>query len=179
MIVNAAVTNIYEYKTSHESRRDWYIRRFLDCIWYLRELQDAHMYASFASGFLAHASCKLDLLVRLPQEQQNCEYGVWEHTHSPVRFLQARPCKELNISVSTTNPFHSPCHSVASWSSASPRYVQQSNGSLQNGHGWYEPSMPRSYCTSGELPPDASDTIYPNTLFDRWMAEYFLPFMNE
>ncbi|KAF5855808.1 hypothetical protein ETB97_008412 [Aspergillus alliaceus] len=182
MIVNAAVTNVYEYKLARGAHKDWCIRRFLDYIWHLRQLQDVHRYAAFGAEFLVHASRKLRLPIRLSGEPRPFEFGVWEDAHSPGRFLHAHLSGSSNVNIGTPKPAHNPLQPTAP---TCPGFGQQLDSPLLpyesgwNGSPWVESSVHYAHDPYDMLFSDSFDTTFPTALLDSWVAEHFQPLVNE
>ncbi|KAB8213366.1 fungal-specific transcription factor domain-containing protein [Aspergillus novoparasiticus] len=180
MIVNAAVTNVYEHNTAQGPHREWCIRRFLDCIWYLRQLQDIHKYAAFGAEFLIRAADKLKLPIRLPTEPHPFEFGVWEHAHNPERFLRADLDDDSNVISETSDSVHDPHqpmpHGPFSGTALAQRF---DNPAAQYELGWDEYTMPYPYDSYDMLFSDAFGTTFPAALLDSWVVEHFEPLVNE
>ncbi|KAE8334112.1 hypothetical protein BDV24DRAFT_170575 [Aspergillus arachidicola] len=180
MIVSAAVTNVYEYKSAHGPQKEWCIRRFLDCIWYLRQLQDIHKYAAFGAEFLTHAAHKLRLPIRLSSKPRPFEFGVWAHAHNPERFLHT----DLDNGLNTISDISESAHDLHL-----PMPHEQHSGTVLAQHcaspitqyelGWNEYSMPYSYSSYDMLSADTFSTTFPTALLDSWVMDHFEPLVNE
>ncbi|KAF5855811.1 hypothetical protein ETB97_008415 [Aspergillus alliaceus] len=184
MVINVAVTKVHQYKLMPGFQKDWCIRRFLDCIWYLRQLQAIHENAEFAAEFLVHSSCKLCHPIRPLNKEQISGFGVWEPAHSPGHLLQRHSHEDSNVNMGMSNAVHAPPESVIPWPNISPEFVQQLDGPFRQygygyGYGWNVDLMPELYDTYHMTFFDPSHTVYPIELLDNWMAEPFRPSMNE
>ncbi|KAF5855250.1 hypothetical protein ETB97_009564 [Aspergillus alliaceus] len=185
MIVNAAVMNVYEYQLAWGSHKEWCIRRFLDCIWHLRQLQEVHRYAAFGAEFLVYASRKLSLPIRLSGEPRPSEFGVWEDAHSPGRFFHAHLSDCSNINLSAPKPVHDPPQPLAPWLHTCPGFGQQLASpmlpyeSSWNESSWIESSMHYSCDQHDMFFSDSIDTTFPTALLESWVAEHFQSLVNE
>ncbi|KAH8700911.1 fungal-specific transcription factor domain-containing protein, partial [Talaromyces proteolyticus] len=99
MLVRAAVSHLYEYSMMSEAQRDHSLRRFLDCVSYVTQLKDIHMYAGFSSSFLCYSAGKLGISSQLLADSLSFDYGIWEDVHTPERFFK-RPTTERSATSS-------------------------------------------------------------------------------
>ncbi|KAB8213382.1 fungal-specific transcription factor domain-containing protein [Aspergillus novoparasiticus] len=178
------VANVYQYKLSRGSQKYWCIRRFSDCTWYLRQLQDIHEYAAFAAECLVHASCKLCLPIRLLNDEQLSEFGVGEHACSLGHFPPRHPHEDSNVNMGIPNSVPAPPESIIPWPSTSPEFVQQMDSPFQQdeygyGYGCNVDFMSGVYDTYHTMFSGPSDTLYPTELLDSLMAEPFRLFVND
>ncbi|KAE8334541.1 hypothetical protein BDV24DRAFT_170085 [Aspergillus arachidicola] len=180
MIVNAAVTNVYEYNSVQGPQKQWCIRRFLDCIWYLRQLQDIHKYAAFGAEFLLHAAHKLRLPIRLSSKPRPFDFGVWAHAHNPERFLHTDLDNGSNTISDISEAVHDP-HQPMPHEQYSGTVLAQHclNPIIQYKLGWNEYSMPYSYTSYDMLFADTFGTTFPTALLERWVVDHFDPLVDE
>ncbi|KAB8213127.1 hypothetical protein BDV33DRAFT_210503 [Aspergillus novoparasiticus] len=160
--------------------KEWCIRLFLDCLWYLRQLQDIHKYAVFGAEFLIHAAHKLRLPIHLSSKPRPFEFGVWAHAHNPERFLHT----DLDNGSNTISDISEAVHDLHQ-----PMPHEQYSGTVLAQHcpspitqyklGWNEYLMPYSYTSYDMLFADTFGTTFPTALLDSWVVDHFEPLVNE
>lgn len=57
-LLTASANHLVEYQTSKGDEKQWYLRRFQDCMCYLKVLETVHVYAKYTSIFLHSAAAK-------------------------------------------------------------------------------------------------------------------------